>query len=374
MILKGRRFYITGGGPPVINPPIGGGDIVNVTVNFGSVPVASSRFPKLKYNKNKIITMEFDDNSPEMLDAYEKLKTTYYTDGCGNNRNYSLGIATNGRHQYDNREVGTAPDAVTFSKRNELIPFGLDIMNHAFYHDPEGNFNNGTNLFKNFRDLDLQVFEKQNGYRMNVLVVPTNYAGYQLLARDNGYIGGTSEGTFDGLVSLPVGYASLGQTNILPNQNYYPMRRAFSDIWTNTTATQWSLVNDLFNDATLDYLRVGTHGLNGNPTNFNNWIDSIVTKANDTALFSSLREFLEYVHVTKTMTKTESIVGNSLKVKLDYSTVHNERIRWFDASLVVDSNKPITSVTIDNPDFTLTYNAATKLVNITKRKISWETA
>ncbi|WP_214228659.1 hypothetical protein [Pedobacter sp. B4-66] len=365
-IIKGRRFIVVDG---PVDP--GEGDAIEITVTFAAAPSSvSSAFPKMKFNKNKAILFEFDDDSPSVLTAYEKLKLSYYTDGCGNNKNFSCGLAINAKNNFNNAEWGdNYPGKTTYAERGALVPFGLDLMNHSYYHEPTGNFNNGSDIQKNFRDMDAFVLEKDNHYKMNALVVPTNYAGYQLEAQNFGYLFGASEGTFDGLTPYPAQFNAVGAIANIPKQAYTAIKRTFSDNWTNG-GPQWTALTNLFASGSVDYFEIGSHGI-GDGVNFNAWIDSIVSQANDTLLFQSMREFMEYKHLKEYVTKTEAINGNSVKITLDYSTVPNQNISWYDLSLLLTTDKAITNVSINRSDFALSYNATTKLINVKKRKTIW---
>ncbi|WP_449435036.1 hypothetical protein [Pedobacter steynii] len=323
----------------------------------------------MKYNKSKAILFEFDDDSIGVLTAYDKLKTTYYTDGCGNNKNYSLGLALNAKNNFNNAEWGdNYPNKTTFAEAIALIPYGLDIMNHSYYHEPTGNYSNGTDIQKNFRDMDDFIKLRYNNYKANALVVPTNYTGYQIEAKNYNYLFGSSEGTFDGLTPYPSQFNAVGQINNIPVQNYTAIKRTFSDNWTNA-GPQWTSLTSLFSGSN-DYFEIGSHGI-GDGVNFNSWIDSIVSQSSDTLLFQSMREFMEYKHLKEKVTKTEGITGNTMNIKLDYSTVVNPNISWYDLSLLVTSDKTISNVTINNNAYNLSYNPSTKLINVTKRKTIW---
>lgn len=344
-------------------------DVVNITVTLNGSGPASTSFPKVKYNKAKAIIMDFDDNDISINTAYEKLSNTFYTDGCGNNKNFNVGMAVNAKNNFNNAEwADNYPGKTTYAQRAALIPLGLDIMNHSYYHEPDGNFSNGANVLKNFLDMDAFILEKQS-YKMNAMVVPTNYSGYHIAARDNGYLVGSSEGTFDGLTPYPGEFNPFGLVNNIPQENYNVIKRTFTDNWTNS-GVQWSAIEELFTGSA-EFFEIGTHGIGQGVGNFNAWIDSIVQRSNDTTLFQSLREFMEYKHMKDNVVKNEQMNGGTLKVTLDYSAIPNQNISWFDLSLLVQSGQSITSVVMDNSDFELSYNISTKLINVTKRKITW---
>nr|WP_068891794.1 hypothetical protein [Pedobacter panaciterrae] len=345
---------------------------VEIKVVFNDKPsTATAGFPQLKYNKSKAILMEFDDAALTVIKAYDKLSNTFYTDGCGNNKNYSLGLAVNGKNQYSDKEIGFYTNyAATYAQRLPLVLKGMDIMNHSFYHDEKGNFNNGKDREKNIKDLDAMILSNQ-GYKMNTLVVPTNLVGFHTSSSEFGYLGGASQGTFDKFEQIGKYTPKLKLSDIKPFE-YLAIRRGFSDDWSED-GSHWELSNALFADNSFDFFEIGTHGLKDDDAikNFNEWIDDIALKAKDNLIFCSLREFLEYTHIKDHVTKTQVIEGNTLTITLDYSTIPNKNISWYDLSLLINSDKAISSVSVNNTDFSLTYNKDTKLINIGKRKIKW---
>ncbi|WP_214229408.1 hypothetical protein [Pedobacter sp. B4-66] len=345
---------------------------IEIKVTFNNNPIsATTSIPNLKYNKGKAILMEFDDSALTVVTAYEKLSNTYYTDGAGNKKNYNVGLAVNGRNQYHDKEIGFYTGyAATYAQRLPLIVKGMDIMNHSFYHEEKGNFNNGKDRDKNIKDLDALILLNQ-GYKMNTLIVPTNFVGFQTASADFGYIGGASQGTFDKFEQIGK-YTPKAKLSDIKPFDYLAIRRGFSDNWSND-GSQWNLSNDLFADDSFDFFEIGTHGLKDEDAvkNFNDWIDDITLKAKDNMIFCSLREFLEYQYIKDHVTKTQTVDGNTLTITLDYSTVANKNISWYDLSLLVNSDKAISGVSINNTDFALSFNKDTKLINIAKRKIKW---
>jgi len=345
---------------------------IEIKVVFSANPSSAvASFPKLKYNKSKAILMEFDDAALTVVTAYDKLANTFYTDGCGNKKNYSLGLAVNGKNQYSNKEIGFYTDyAATYAQRLPLVAKGMDIMNHSYYHDENGNFNNGKDREKNIKDLDAMILLNQ-GYKMNTLIVPTNLAGFHTTSSEFGYIGGASQGTFDKFEQIGK-YSPKGKLSDIKSFDYLAIRRGFTDDWSND-GSHWELSNALFADDSFDFFEIGTHGIKDEEAvkNFNEWIDDISLKAKDNLIFCSLREFLEYTYIKDHVTKSEVIDGNTLIITLDYATVLNKNISWYDLSLMVNSDKAISSVSINNADFALSYNKTDNLININRRKIKW---
>jgi len=345
---------------------------IEIKVTFSDkLTSATTSFPILKYNKGKAILMEFDDAALTVVKAYEKLSNTFYTDGAGNKKQYNVGLAVNGKNQYSDKEIGFYTNyAATYAQRLPLILKGMDIMNHSFYHEEKGNFNNGKDREKNIKDLDAMILLNQ-GYKMNTLIVPTNLSGFHTASAEFGYIGGASQGTFDKFEQIGKFTPKLKLSDIKPFE-YLAIRRGFTDDWSNEGA-HWELSNSLLADNSFDFFEIGTHGLKDDDAikNFNEWIDHIALKSKDNLIFCSLREFLEYQYIKDHVTKNQVIDGNTLTITLDYSTVTNKNISWYDLSLLVSSDKAMSSVTVNNTDFSLTYNKDSKLINLTKRRIKW---
>ncbi|KEQ31178.1 hypothetical protein N180_02720 [Pedobacter antarcticus 4BY] len=372
VILKGRNIINIPRPIDPGNPGEPGGSVVKITVTFAGAPgIANSTIPTFKFNKSKGIALEFDDAAISAVDAFEKLQSTFYNDGCGNQRNYAMGLAVNGRNQFNDAEIGDYPGQnASYVQRMPMILKGLDIMNHSYYHEPEGNFNYGSDRDRNIKELDDMILEKEK-YKMNCLVVPTSWAGFHTAAANYGYIGGSSEGVFDTFPPTPE-YNPKAKLENIPKAPYVAIKRGFTDNWT-MSGSQWELINELFAGNEFNFFEIGTHGINqaSQKTNFNAWIDSVVTKAGNSVMFGSLREFLEYTHLRNYVNKTDKISGNQMVVTLDYTNVPNQNLSWHDLSLVISSSAAISSVKIDRSDFALAYNPATKLINITKRKTVW---
>lgn len=345
---------------------VGGMLTITLSLNTPAAGITAA-IPQLKYNKAKWICFEMDDASKTLYNAWNsKLKLTTYTDGCGNNIPFGCGVAVNGRDQSSNEEVGNIATALTYAERLEMLPFGLDVMNHSMYHDPNGTYNNGNNAALNVQQLDELIYQRM-AYKMNCLVVPTNYAGYMDAAANIGYVGGDSTGTFDSKDPYPA-YTTFGDVSAIPDNTYQAIRRDFTDNWTNT-GSQWSLNNELFNNGKTLY-SIGTHGLwnQSDITNFNAWIDDIKTRGGDNAIFSSLREMLEYRYLRSKLIKTEHANGNMLTISVDYSNVVNSRISWLDTTFLLSSGT-IQSAICDNQSYSISFN--NNLVNIKKRKTTW---
>ena len=347
-----------------------------VTIKFSSPPgFAASSYPNLKYEKHSMINFEWDDASIGSMSALAIMSAKSFTDGAGNNKPYTLAVAVNGRAQYDNRIVGEHPVlGVVYNDMRQIINSGGDIENHAQYHDLElssANFplDKTIGAAANLKLLDDQLYAAL-GYKMNAMVVPTNYPGYMEAARNLGYAVGASTGTFDGMTSYPQ-WTPTGSLNIIPaGDNYLALGRAFTDTWDTAVSEFKTFVDNILNGTSPTanrFFRVGSHNLSAQGA-FIDLINYISAQANDRIWITTMREFAEY-RITKYSTvKTEVLQGNTLTITLDQSAI-SDRVRWRDLSLKINSDATIESVTVNGA--TASYNTATKLINVFKQKLSF---
>lgn len=361
------------------NPVTTDSNIVVITVDFdGSASGVSSTIPLLKYNKKKCVSIQFDDANRSALSTLDKFQSLTYTDGCGNKIHYSSGLAVNGRNSWNNSELGLdALQGVTYDERKDLINKGWDILNHGYYHndgyDGSSNlYSNGKDALKNIADLDTMISSRMH-YKMNCLVVPTNFYGYMLGAKQYGYIGATSSNTFDGLQEPEFwdGWNKPKKLSVFSGLNFTAIQREFAENQWNPTDYPWIFLQSTIDFSGECYMTFGTHSMNSSEESyFRQWMDKIASMG-DNVMMTSMREFLEYEHIRYNVIKTESTSGNTLTIKLDYSKIPNKNISWKDLSLIIGGKYNIKSVTCDNATFILSYNTSSRLVNIKNRKIFW---
>jgi hypothetical protein len=352
------------------------GDDVVITVQFASKPgSASSAFTNLKYEKHSVINFEWDDAVRDVLAAQQIFNSKTFTDGAGNNKKYALALNTNGYFHYANAEVGATPEiAVTYAEGKAIINAGGDIANHSMYHDPYGtpgrNYpNHYISPLDMVKRLETLYFEK-TGYRMNVMAVPTNYAGYMQAAHDEGYVAGTTTSAPDGFTLYPSGWVNTGNVALLPEDiKFTAFGRQFTDEWGKMVGTYKGYIDELLSgtSATVNkYVRFGSHNLT-HVAGFTEIINYLQTQSNDRIWVASLREFAEY-RVAKARTiKSEQLVGNTLTITLNQSAI-SSRVRWRDLTLKITSDANISSVTVAGAD-SYSANLGTKLINIFKQDL-----
>lgn len=353
---------------------------VNIKVKLnGSALGSSAIIPELKYNKSKgWFCFEFDDGSVSAKHTLAKMQNSTYTDGCGNNKPYTAGIALNARFGFDNAEIGLQTDeargSINYSDQLNFINQGWDLMNHSYYHEINSSqtgvpvWGYGNDPQRNINELDALILSKHN-YKMNAMVVPTDYAGFMNAAKAIGYIGGCSQGTFDDNPIIDQ-YQWPQRISQLANLSYQAIKREFAiQGWGSTDTAPWLRIDDMVSSGDKGLIDVGTHTMsNDEENNFRNWLQSIKDRLGDSILFTSLREFLEYQHLRFNVVKTETIFGNELHIKLDYTNVPNQSISWHDLSLVVNTSATLNSIEVDNQLFSKSFSNTNKLVNINYRK------
>lgn len=360
-------------------PPQVEGDNFVLTITFdGSAAGIASTIPLLKYNKKKCVALQFDDANESSLAVLDKFESLFYTDGCGNNIPYSADLAINGKHGSDNRELGASPGSgVQYKEMLMLIAKNWDIQNHGFYHNDgtiprEDKFTNGKNASKNLKDLDDLVLDRLK-YKMNCLVVPTNFGGYMLSGKTQGYIGGTSSNTFDAMTEPELwdGWRHPKRLSAYKGLPFTAIQREFAENQWVPTDYIWTGLQSTIKETEPSMQAFGTHGMNpAEEASFRKWMDAVASMKDD-VMMTSMREFLEYEHLRWNIEKKDAVNTNQLQITIDYSKIPNKNISWKDLSFILSGTAPIKEVTCNNPSFKLTYNAATRLISVKKRKTEW---
>ncbi len=360
-------------------------DRITVTVTFSTPPASvSALFAVLKYNKDCALSIELDDNSAGMNVLFplfdggtDTFGNTYapktFTDGCGNPIPYRAGLAVNARSWYNNSPTSSGPPP-TFGYDNIAAMIGRDwsLENHGYYHETTNNWTLGpNNMNLNLRANQQwwwdRMKEQNVEYVMRTMVVPSGSANYVKAADSLRYVAATSQGgTADGYTcwqfptteSVPAGYAFYG--------------RWLGDQWGTTAQltsfkAQFDLLLSSSTPTAHKLWRWFAHGVV--LPNIATWTDYVASTANDRVWVVGLHEYAEYHEVKKAVIKKEILTGNMLTITLDLTRVSPAN-RFRDMSLLIKSGGiAIQSVTVTNAD-RYTYNAATGLVNVFRKKTS----
>ena len=360
-------------------------DVITVTVTFATTPTsASAVFAVLKYNKDCALSIELDDNSagmnvlvPLFDGGTDNSGNTYprktFTDGCGNPVPYRAGLAVNARSWYNNTPASSGlPSVFNYDNIAAMIGRDWSLENHGYYHETTNNWtlgrgNIGLNLRANQQWWWDRMKERNTEYVMRTMVVPSGGPNYVKAADSLRYVAATSQGgTADGYTcwqfptveSVPAGYAFYG--------------RWLGDQWgTATQLTSFKAQFDLLLSASTPTAhklwRWFAHGVV--LPNIATWADYVVTTANDRVWVVGLHEYAEYHEIKRVVRKKEMLLGNTLTITLDLTRVSPAN-RFRDMSLLIKSGgATIQNVTVANAD-RFTYNPATGLINIFKKKTS----
>lgn len=356
----------------------------------GSASGVSATIPQLKYDKKGSITFDFDDSTMSSLDLKPYFDAATYTDGCGNNISYTAGVAVNGRFQFDNELVGEvggighSRDSIDFSEQRNLIDGGWDILNHSYYHDADGNqtgtpkWGNGNNPTLNVQQLDSLIYDEVD-YKINAGVVPNSDTGYQTAFDNQGYVIGTSQGTFDSYNVWDQYFWPKRFSSFPTNWGFIVGHRDFAvSGWPSTDDNEmWGRAEDLItymNSNPNEYSQIlgGTHGMNATEQqSFQRWLTYIETNAADRILFTSNREIYEYLLLRNTIGQVQNVSGNTLTITVDYTNIPNNNFSWFDLSFVLNSGT-ISNVTCSDSRFSISFNPTTKLINASYRRTHWQ--
>jgi hypothetical protein len=360
--------------------------VITVTVKYNSAQAGSkASLADLKYNKQSVLSMEVDDQPANVMSVKAFLQGgvatedgltytgKYFTDGCGNNKPYTLGVAMTAHSNYNDGDLTLVPSLLNTSQLKTLVASGFLLENHGFYHEQDqyyvtNNFTEPRNILENTNF----IYDK-TGFVSRVWVTPSNYTGYNPYVQQQGFMAATSQSVTDGYTSQPANMwsdhlADLSQLD----SNFNVFLRDFNDDWGNSSVTNElkSRVADLRSksSSTIHKIyRLGTHSYNSNNwQGFKSFFDYVDSVSGNTIWVTSLQELLEYLEVKRKLVMTQSLKRNVLTITLDLSNVPAKN-SYRDISLLATNNTSISSISVSGAD-SYSYNTTTGLINIFKRK------
>lgn len=297
----------------------------------------------------------------------------FFTDGCGNNKPYSMGIAMTAHSNYNDGDLTTVPSLLSATQLTNLVASGFLLENHGFYHEQDQYYvTNNFTVPRNILENTNFIYDK-TGFVSRIWVTPSNYTGYNPYVQQQGFMAATSQSVTDGYTSQPVNMwtdhlADLSQLDT----SFNVFLRDFTDDWANTTVTnelktRISSLRSKSSSTVHKIYRLGTHSYNSNNwQGFKSFFDYVDTTSGNTIWIASLQELLEYREVKRKLLMTQSLKNNVLTIKLDLSKVPTNN-SFRDISLLVDNSAAISSVSVLGAD-AFSYNSS-GLINIYSRKI-----
>jgi hypothetical protein len=368
---------------------------ITITVNLNSTPNTTTKLvpAPIKYNKKGHFDFTQDDRGISALDQAAYMAggvanvdgVTYpgktFTDGANNrgkNIFYTGSIASNAWWSQDTtKDASVNAGLMNWNQVGYVLNKGWSLLDHGAFHGvglPGAtalNFNelqnaaaNRNYAFRKLNDIGIQ-------YVMKYGVVPSNDANYHSAWEQLGYLGGISQGSFDGYPAEPLfEYVNEGVTDVsnwLKDNRYKVKPRRFQDVNAQTNVDFYKAKLDvLFSQMATkpSSLSFGIHTMD--LSYFRQVMDYIDANDNDNLLVCGLQEFHEYYEVAQQSKVSQKIVGSQLIVTIDQSFL-NDDVRWRDMTFLLNSNATMSGITVTGAD-DYSYNTTTGLINIYKKK------
>lgn len=338
---------------PALKP--GDATVFKVVLKIKGTP-SNIRFSELKYDKQGVFSMDWDDGSVTSLESAKLFEELKYSDGTGKMIPWRAGIAVIGQSSYNDQEVGNwqGQSNVTYEEMKTLLSKGWDLENHGLYSGIGGGYTK-ANALEDLEEMHKLILERQ-GYKMAVTVVPSAENGYVEASKRMGYLAATAQrGDLGGDLEAYPGaeWMALTQINTWPPGFKY-LTRLFTDHWEEADWVQEKMEEllDTSNKSAKKLLRVGTH--NSSSPAFNTLMSSLSTKMAGKFWVCSMRELMEYEKV-----KEEA----ELKVEEGTVTIRMPPdLRWEDFTLIIEGAE-VESATCQQAD-AITFSGS--MVNVYK--------
>lgn len=306
-----------------------------------------------------------------------------FTDGANvrtKNIPWTASVATNSWYNLDStKDANVNTGTMTWAQVKQVVDKNWSLLDHGAFHGiglpgPTAlGFNTLENSAANRNYTFRQLAALGDQYVLRYGVVPTNDPGYHSAWEQEGFPGGSSEGTDDGYPNTIPAWQNFGLVNVTnwKNVNSYKVHlRRFKDLQAGYPASNFldgvTALCSQMNSTTNYSLEHGLH--NATMDTISYAIDSFYKMTNDHVWVSGLQEFMEYFETIQQTAMTQSISKNILTVTLDQSYLPADQ-RWRDMTLLLQSDQHIASVTVSGAD-DYSYNTTTGLINIYKKKIT----
>lgn len=327
---------------------------LKITLTLSGIPGSAVPVMALnKYNKPRWVAQQLDDGDfvgeQNMHDIWLANNHTF-SDGCGNRKLCTAEIGVN-------IDTGAADK---LSQLKSTISRG-DISNHSAYHSQEN------------PDLQAQVMDDEvlqvTGYKPSCFIIPTNYTGFANASYNLGYRGITSEGDYFDQFNSQRHHQLIPDSPIL---DYDAFIRDLRDDHDNQDTKNLFTSNiDMLFTGQRNFYIMATHSqllTDAQKAGFKEIYDYLFSRANDTVLMCTVREFLDY-RTMRSMPYSYTVSGNQVNIVINTDKLP-ERNRYRDVSFNLQSDQVISSVSVDGFD-SYSFNPATGLVNAFKQKSVW---
>lgn len=353
-----------------------------IVVEFSSPPTSLDiSKAALKYNKNMAYSLTLDDGKYDAYDYAFNLFNgghiaevdtysdgLYYTDGCGNDINFTAGIALNSvNSSFTDLHINT-PDYMTWAEIIEVNNAGWNIYNHSYSHAAWGETDHQFQVEEN----NSHVLSK-TGIEMRHFVIPSGDLDYSDVAFDNGMLAVYSNKVqFSG---YPSGIDIDQSFNTHQLQIY---RRFLNDDNYNVSNISEKIdqIANSTNENNHIWYSEFTHRIRNQVTGgsliwptFEFYMNDIANKYGKNGLdniwFAGMEDVLDYLMIREGTDLNFILDGNIAYIYLDFTEVPAD-IPEYNLSINIDSDVEILNIT---PEFNSEYNSnlETGLLNI-----NWE--
>jgi len=351
-----------------------------IIVEFAETPSSLDiQKAALKYNKNFAYSLTLDDGKYDGYDyafnlfngGYIEEVDTYsdgmfYTDGCGNDINFTAGIALNSVNtSFTDIHINT-PDYMTWSEISEIYNAGWNIYNHSYSHAAWGE----TDYQFQVEENNSYVYTK-TGIEMRHFVIPSGDIAYSDVAFNNGMLAIYSNKTE--FSSSPSGIDVDGNYNTYQPEIY---RRFLNDDdydISNISDKIDQIANITNQNNHISYCEF-THRIINQVTGgsliwptFEFYMNDISNKygkdGQDNIWFTGMEDVLDYLMIREGTDLNFVLDGNIAYIYLDFTDVP-ANIPQYDLSININSDVEILNIT---PEFNTEYNSnlETGLINLT---------
>lgn len=351
-----------------------------IVVEFAETPTTLDiQKAALKYNKSLAYSLTLDDGKYdgyeyafnlfnggyiEEVDTYSD--GMFYTDGCGNDINFTAGIALNSvNSSFTDLHINT-PDYMTWTEISEVYNAGWNIYNHSYSHAAWGETDHQFQVEEN----NSYVFSK-TGIEMRHFVIPSGDLDYSDVAFNNGMLA-----VYSNKVQFS-GYPS----GIDIDDNYNPYQQQIYRRFLNDDNYDISNISDRMdqivnstNENNHIWYSEFTHRIRNQATGgsliwptFEFYMNDIANKygkdGQDNIWFAGMEDVLDYLMIREGTDLNFILDGNIAYIYLDFVNIP-ANIPQYDLSINIDSDVQILSIT---PEFNSAYNTnlETGLINLT---------
>lgn len=386
---RGRKFVITQTTSATATAPTSstpGGNTVTIQVTFSTAPASpTANIATLKYDKKATFEFEVDDGLAVVDNVFKLFNggtvvsegVTYsgltHTDGAGNAVKYRGALALNARSSFNNGDLwNNVSGRSSTSTIAGYVNADWGLENHSYYHgnNTGNNFswsNAGQDINEETKYIYTKLLTQSIEYVTTTHIVPSAYVGYVKAADSLGFFAASSQGAKDTYTIYPTNTNTQFATEETLPAGFVILGRNFQDTYStanmNTLNTQIDNLIAGSSSTVHNYMRLGTHTAS--------WpaIKSVFMHLDsvnlDRVWVTSMPEHFDYRRTKQAVIKSQSLAGNVLTITLDYTGV-NPLVRFRDLSLLVGGGT-VSSVSVSGAD-RFSYNAATGLVNVFKRK------